>query len=332
MASKMSWVFYLALAAQYPAACPAQQAMNGAPQSPWIIVVKPGQTAAEAVLEAKRAHEFARYPAAEAAVLLHPTTQAPAGGSGYPRVSAGEIVSPTLNVATAPGLAPEIEIWFHAPAGLLYTIATFTSPHGQTLDSPYYYAGYKPPTHSSLTFQASQPSGARLYAEPGLWTLTSLEIVDLKYQATTYSAKKLAKLFPETTINVINNGAPDFTPPTISAGEILTHRVNLANPNAAFKANLSATDAGSGVATPIIVVNTSKTQQYAYQASQVLPLPSNGGTFDITIPSLVFAAFPGEWYVVAYGATDVAGNMFFEDRPEKVKAAFGDVRFLVGSF
>jgi hypothetical protein len=331
MASKMSWVFCLVLAAQYPAICPAQQAINGALPSPWIIVMKPGQTAAEAVLDAKRAHEFAQYPAAEAAVLLHPTTQAPEIQPGYPRISAGKIVSPTLNVDVAPGLAPTVEIWFHASAGFLYTVATFTSPHGQTLTSAFYNEGYKPPTHSSLTFEASQPSGARLYAEAGAWTLTSIEIVDTKYQATTYSAKKLAKLFPQATINVVNNGTPDFMPPTISAGEILTHRVNLDDPNAVFKASLTASDAVSGVATPILVL-ASKTAQFNFEPEQILPLPSNDGTFDITVSSLAFEAFPGEWYVAGYGAFDVAGNLFFEDRLQKVKALFGRVSFVVGSF
>ncbi|HEY0256130.1 MAG TPA: hypothetical protein VGC39_01710 [Candidatus Methylacidiphilales bacterium] len=331
MASKFNWIYVAALLAQYPAACLAQRANPAAAVRPWIVVMKPGQTAAEAVREARRAMDFARYPVAEATALLHPTTEAAAGESGYPRITAGKILSTTLNVAVAPGLATTVEVSFNAPAGVFSVVATFTSPHGQSVVCAY-YEPYVRPKHGSLTFQAPQTPGAGLYAEPCNWTLTNVEITDANYQMTTYSAKKLDKIFSATAINVINTGTPDFTPPTISAGDVLTRKVNLNDPQSVFKASLTAADDVSGVSTPIIVINMESKVPGGYEANQVAPLAELNGTFDIVIPGQVLGVLPGVWQVVAYGASDVAGNLFLEDSPAKVKALFGNVDFTVDYF
>lgn len=313
----------------FPAVSFGQQAAAGAAAGvPAVVVAEPGQAAGDAVKAALRAAAFARYPAAEAAVLLHRTTPAPGDQPGSPRIISGKILSTSINVATAPGLAPTTEVSFRAANGAAYVILTFRSAHGQQISNAY-YAPYRLQKHGSWTFQDYQGAGPKLYAEAGNWTLTSAEIVDGKYQKTTYDARRAAKLFQPAFFTVINNGTPDFTPPTISAGAILTQHVNLNNADAAFKASMTGSDDVSGIAYPILVVRSVANPLYTATSRGDLPLPQLSGTFTASIPAFDFLGITGAWQIVGYGAADVAGNVFMDDKEADVRAVFGKTHFHV---
>ncbi len=326
--------FCVALAAQFSIPALIQPAMaDSAPgATPWVVNIHPGQTPAEAVRAALRQAALIRDAGPARAILLRPTSDVDPGTPGAPRIIAGNVLTPSVNVAVAPGLAPTVQINFNAPNGASYATFRFQSPHGQTLSFTYFDT-HKPQQRGSWTIQGNQASQgtADLYAEPGAWALTSVELIDTKNQKTTYDARRLARLFPSTTLNVINTGTPDFTPPVVESGKILTRNISVSRANARFHVSLTATDDISGVEYPIVVVDHANVYPGGLAVSNSAPVPLQSGTFTASLPTSTFAPALGIWKVVAYGATDAAGNLFLDDKPADIRATFGDETFRVNN-
>jgi hypothetical protein len=327
----MSWSIKQAHAAAALAILSAGAALSPAARAalPLVVVLKPGESAEQSVRDALRDAQFARLPAAEAAVLLRPTNVVKPSAAGAPRITSGKVVSSTLNPAVAPGIFPVMTVNFQAAKIVMAVVLTFTSPHGQQLIST-----YEPPapklTQGSWTFQSENSPPAGLYAEPGAWTLSDVYITDSAGQKTDYNAAQAAQLFKPASFTVVNNGTPDFTPPTVSAGTILTHVLNLAEPGAGFRASMTVADDVSGVGASIIVVqSTAASARYPVTQAQTLPLPVLNGTIDTYIQSTDFKTQPGTWSIVGYGAVDLAANIFMDTKPADIKAVFGRTSFLV---
>jgi hypothetical protein len=87
----------------------------------------------------------------------------------------------------------------------------------------------------------------RLYAEPGTWSITKIYISDFAGYTTYSSGSKLLAVIARRTIDVINNGSPDFIRPTVSFGKLLTPKVSLSSPAPYFEAKLTVADDLSGV-------------------------------------------------------------------------------------
>ena len=130
-------------------------------------------------------------------------------------------------------------------------------------------------------------------------------------------------------LTVINNGTPDFTPPMVQSGKILTKNVSIGDPNARFRVSVTATDDVSGVEFPIVLVNHDGIYPGGLQVTNPAPQPLQSGTFTAEVPSLFFATALGDWKIVGYGAIDAAGNAFVDDKPADIRATFGDEIFHV---
>ncbi|HEY0256129.1 MAG TPA: hypothetical protein VGC39_01705, partial [Candidatus Methylacidiphilales bacterium] len=167
-----------------------------------------------------------------------------------------------------------------------------------------------------------------LYSEGGTWTLTSAEIYLEQLVGgaieTTYDQAQLEAMFTNLSVNVTNNGTPDYTPPIVSAGKILTPIVHAENPPGFFKTSLTVQDEISGVNSAFVIVEPAQSGGPVSYDEPAFPAPVFNGTVGNSIQlNGGGGALEGPYWIVGYGATDVAGNAFVDDNSADIKALFG---------
>jgi hypothetical protein len=327
MFEQSRWGLAAALVAQWSiSACFQPSLANSAPQPAGVIVLKPGESIVQAWHRATQAAALARHYAAIGAVSQQfPVLAAP---QTAPTITAGTVVSPSLNVITPPA-APTVQFRFSAPSGFIYAIFDFTSPHGQTLEAV--YTQYRQKAKGDITFQDfGSPLG--LYSEAGTWTLTSAEIYAGVGVETTYDQAQLQAIFTNLAVNVINTGTQDYTPPTVTAGKILTRIVHagLPGPKSYFRANLTVQDDVSGVNSVTMFVEPKQANGPLFDSTIQLPAPVLSGTA-VSYIELYYGGplVEGPFAIVGYGATDYAGNSFLDESRADIKALFGTPFFWV---
>lgn len=314
--------YVLALAAIAALPLPASSAVptdaNGMPAH---FRVANGQSLQQAIQEA-RFHAWidglrrARPP--------HATGGAVETNTKQPRITGGSVVSSSITVGQA-GSVSAVKISYDTgPSGLEGISLVFASPNGnESLDVNYSPQTLK--THETLTVE--QPGGAPFYAQPGQWQLVAAYIADYIGNFVPYNQAQLAKLFPTPYITVINNGPVDVTPPTVSAGRVLTHTVSLSSPVPVFEAKLTGADDVSGLYVPFVGIEQPQ-GSYSQVDQAPMPFPLLSGTG--TAYSSLFAGQPtGTWTITFYAFCDVAGNCFSDNSPDDVKALFGTTTFQV---
>ena len=253
--------------------------------------------------------------------LREPNAKPP---QGAPSIISGKVLTGRLLTASIPGV-PRAQVTFDAPNRLSSLGLVFTYPTGQFQMSSYSPAS--PGEKSGTTLiEEGQPSWG-VYAASGEWTLTSAYITDEQGIQTYYTGDRLAALFPQLKLTVLNTISPDNTPPTVTAGEILTPVVHAARPNPVFKVKMSVADDLSGVATIVLFIRdpsgTIYVSEDTYPAS-----PVKNGT--LLVKNDFFGSpSPGTWTIYSYQVCDVPNNCVMVDNPADIGKLFGSNTFTV---
>jgi hypothetical protein len=172
--------------------------------------------------------------------------------AGDPVITKASILTPTVNVAKAPG-QPAIDVTFKTGAsGLYYIYYDFEGPAPSDAQSSEEYVYFDNGLTSGTTkiqqlFTALGRS-FNFYSAPGTWTLYDLEIGDNADHCTYYEGATLTALLPHATIDVVNSGTPDTQAPKVSAAHIETPTVSRSAANAWVRVNITVSDNLSGVA------------------------------------------------------------------------------------
>jgi hypothetical protein len=246
-----------------------------------------------------------------------------------PAITAGKLLTPTLNVIAAPA-APEITVTFQAAAGLAIIGACFSSSASsqelclQDVLPP----GPPPPTAGKATIE--QPGGEggslSLYAAPGAWTLTDMYIIDVSGAHAVYNQSEIAALFTGgSTFQVTNNVSPDTADPVITAAKVLTPTVKLSSANPAFGAELTVSDNLSGVGE--ICIDVADPHGNEYSCGYDIPSSPRSGAVDTG--TSIAGGPAGAWTIFDYDVCDVAGNCVYDSNPSDIESLFGTTTFKV---
>jgi hypothetical protein len=301
------------------------QAAFPAPTSA-TITLQPGESVRAALQRVRRQQQLAGLLSAMTAVSKSaPAAAEAANGSTLPAIVSGQITSGALNVIVPPA-APVLQLNYRAP-GVYAMLLEFTSPHGQVLTSSYVGQTLHG-AQGTITFQ-DFANTLGLYAEPGIWTLTSATIsatINHSTVNTNYDQSQLAAIFTNPTMTVVNNGTPDFTPPVVSAGKILTPLVHLTGPHPSVDISLTVQDVAGVNQAYVVFAPTQTTLQETTNA--VLPVPMVNGPVPLEY-KFSLSSLEGPYRVVGYAAFDLAGNYVVDDTPADLNAAFGTTTFWV---
>ena len=249
-----------------------------------------------------------------------------------PSLASGEILTPEINVAVAPG-TPTIRLNIKpGSVGLFLIQGSLTSPNGQqSVSFQAQQPQYPPnPTRESLTIQVTSTfsnQGFGFYTEPGAWTLSNISLLAMDGTSVFYSAYQLAALFPSIKVKVRNHGTPDVTPPTIKSGTVLTPSISLSSPEPYFAAKFKVADNTSGVAN-LSMNFTAPNGAFGYGAYIELLAPVNKGKI---IAAMLFqpGSPTGTYTIASLDACDVAGNCVSDTLPAEIQAILGTTTFQV---
>jgi hypothetical protein len=243
-----------------------------------------------------------------------------------PEILSGKIISAVLNVAKAPAL-PEFSISYKAPGAIDYVSFGFFSPSGQYYSGIFYFYA---PSERAGTLLVSEPDyQLNLYSEPGVWTLSYIDIVDDDGSYAFYTTAELATLFPSNTMRVVNTVAPDVVPPTVLTAKILTPKVSAGGVFPWFEAVVVAADNLSGF-DYIDLLLQEPNGDIGYPASEYSSAPSRKGAI-VVGEDLSYATGSGlgTWTITGYQACDLADNCVTDTNAADVKKLFGNVTFEV---
>ena len=241
-----------------------------------------------------------------------------------PAITGGTILSSTLTVGVA-GSIPKVDIGYRTgPSGLAGLTLVFTSPSGNaSLSVNYSPQGLS--THNKITFE--QPGSPPYYAQPGQWQMQAAYIADYGGHFVSYSQDQLAALFPAPYLTIVNNGPADFTPPNITAGQVLTPTVRMSSKIPVFEATLTASDDVSGIYAPFVGIEAPG-GSFSQVDEALMPFPLPQGT--ATAYSTLFPGQPtGKWAITFYAFCDVVGNCVTDNSPADIQALFGTTTFHV---
>ena len=184
----------------------------------------------------------------------------------------------------------------------------------------------------TVKFQIPSPNfgfgGFGLYAQPGAWTITGLQLMSKDGNSTNYFGSELTALFPGIVLTVVNSGTPDVTPPTFGKGKILTPTVSIGGSSPYFAARMAVADDLSGVANVLVVALAPGGNFPAVFASANVPLPIQHGHV-IPYAMLPANAATGTYTIDSFGVCDAAGNCAGGSGAAAVKAEFGATTFQV---
>jgi hypothetical protein len=291
----------------------------------------PAQLAApsRASVELARQSEFLRARWAELAARgLTPATIV------EPSLGASKILTPSINLGEAPG-APIVQLALNAgTVGYYALFASLISPSGSHevgvgLEVP---ALPTNPEKRQFVVLLQSPftsgEGFNIYSEAGVWTLQSINLSSNDGQLISYSGSQLASLFPGLTVNVVNKGTPDITPPKAGKGKILTPTVSLGSTAPYFAARLPVSDSNSGVQSVSLSIIPPGSNFPSNSAYSPLAAPVKAG--DVTAYATFNASSPtGTYTISAFQVCDYAGNCLYKTSAADIEAAFGASSFEV---
>ncbi len=239
-----------------------------------------------------------------------------------PSLTSGQIITPTMNAGNPKSL-PVLKVGISAPGGIEDCGFTLTSPAGVD----YIFAGcFEPPGVLTGTFLAyagplfsgtsasggagsgfyvvNQPS---TYLQGGTYTLTAAQITDYSGKTTNYTASQLAAIFSRTTLSVVNNGKPDYTPPVAVSVQINTPVVHVSKANAYAKVTVKVTDDHSGARLVSLTAVDPSVAGAGINLAGASGVPTTDG--NITAFSVLPSNTPlGTYYILELFLEDAAGN------------------------
>jgi hypothetical protein len=248
-------------------------------------------------------------------------------GVAPPAILSGSIVTPTVSVTTG-AASPTFRFKFNAPGYYYENQVGFTGPSGQSIGFGYFIAPPGAEKTGTITFDgAGQPLS--VYTQPGVWKLTYAEITDLAGNKTVYDTDdQLDALFPSRTLNIVNQGRFDITPPVVSSGKILTPTVSLSSANPFLGVALTATDDLSGIYFVVIYLN--EPGGTAYSGSDVLEAPTQMLAGTIMGGALLTPGLPtGTWTITGYEVCDYTNNCLTQTNPSTLQQQLGTTSFTV---
>lgn len=246
-----------------------------------------------------------------------------------PSIVSGRMLTSSVNVGRAPGV-PQMQVTLNAgTVGTLYFSTVLQSPSGihsavATTFLPAYPAQAGNQAVSFLATPSQGSSGFGLYAEPGVWTLSSITMISGDGQFLSYDAGQLAALFPAPSVTIVN-AAADITPPTVGAGSILTPVVSVGGPSPFFAVNLSVADAQSGVSQVVVGFSGPPGSNVYLGANSALTLPLKKGQV-VAYARMAPDTVRGNYTITSLSVCDAAGNC---TTPPSAAATFPQTAFQV---
>ena len=250
-----------------------------------------------------------------------------------PKATAASILTPTIDVTQAPGV-PEMQLRLNAgTVGLASFQVALISPSGSHVINRFVEVPNYPsaPVNKVFKIQISENgSGLGLYAEPGAWTLFLVQLYANDGSVISYAANTLTPLFQgPSTVNVLNPGTPDTTPPEIGAGSILTPTVSLSSSAPVLAVKVPVRDDLSGVASGFLVFTGTGSQTARISASPVILSPAMSGSVTAAA-NLSYTNPPAGTYELTQATMcDAAGNCKQLSTPAEIAAHFSPSTFSV---
>ena len=243
-----------------------------------------------------------------------------------PALVGGSILTPIVNVQKAPGQAiVQLKI-DPGTVGYLGGSIEASSPSGQHA----LFASFAPPPYppgaarKPLAVLLQGPftwTGLSLYAEPGKWTLTGIQITPSDNSSPiSYDTAQIATLFGTANFKVVNKGTPDLAPPQFGKGKILTPTVSLKSASPYLAATLNASDDISGVASVYLQFTLSAQALLDTSSSLDAPVLSGKVVSSAYLPSTTPT---GTYTMSAIQVCDYAGNCVNDTSPSDITKAFG---------
>jgi hypothetical protein len=251
--------------------------------------------------------------------------------SGTCQITAGTLVTTTLNVAKQPA-APEISVTYqNCNPGFAEIEAVFNSAStpSQLLETSFTLGANPPPsTQGTIKFkQIGNPYGFgqfNPYSAAGTWSLRDIYIRDLSGTYTHYDHTALAALFNTLDLTLTNNGKPDTAPPQINSGQILTPQVSISS-HPYFFAKLDISDDASGLERSYVAVKgPGGSPQVLYYNYPHQPFRHT------TVKAYDYMGrqtATGTWTIYAVQACDVASNCTYIADPAGIQTLFGTDTF-----
>ncbi len=252
--------------------------------------------------------------------------QAPATGT-EPSLTGGRVLTPSVDVTKAPGL-PELQLAFNTgTVGIANLQVELSSPSGShNFFANIVLPSYPPPSGklviSALLAPEAVMSGFGLYAEPGTWTVSAVELFSQDGQFIYYGGSQIAALFTgPASVDVVNPGTPDTTQPVAGHGAILTPTVSLSNAQPYAAVKLSATDNLSGVSYGGVGFSLAENPSTTFSLSGQFDAPKPKGTLVLSylLPS---AQTTGQYSISSYFVCDYAANCLYDNTPAGIAAHF----------
>jgi hypothetical protein len=224
--------------------------------------------------------------------------------------------------------SPAFRIRFNAPGYYDENQLGFTGPSGQSIGFGYFIAPPGAEKTGTITFDgAGQPLS--VYTQPGVWTLTYANIIDLAGNETVYNtAEQLDALFPSRTLTIVNPGRFDNTPPVVSSGKILTPSVSLSSADPFFGVALNATDDLSGIS--YMTIYLSEPGGAAYTGNTTVSAPTQMLAGSVVAGALLAPGLPtGTWTMTGYQVCDSTNNCLTQTNPATLQQQLGTTSFTV---
>jgi hypothetical protein len=245
-----------------------------------------------------------------------------------PAVTAGKILTASIDVTKAPGL-PEIQLTLKSgTVGLESVQVTLSSPSGAhalfaSVTLPSYPPGQTKFVINSLLQSPFTNSALGLYAEPGGWSISGILILSGDSQFISYGPAQIATLFPAgATVQVANSGTPDVKPPVPGHGTILTSTVSLssAEPFAAVK--LNGKDDVSGIYSGSVNFSAPGGYPNVFGVYGAIDAPVLSGSLTMS-NALSSSLTPGTYTIDSFSLCDYAGNCVSDSDSADIDKHFG---------
>jgi len=251
-----------------------------------------------------------------------------------PSLGVSKILTPTINLSEAPG-APILQLAVHTgTVGIDIMFAELVSPSGKQSVTVEFGVPFPPGKTDKLQFDQllqspfSGEGGFNIYSESGAWTLESVTLLSNDFSMIAYSGSQLASRFPSLTVNVVNNGTPDVTPPKAGKGKILTPSISLGSTTPYFAARLPVSDSNSGVRSVTVSITPPGGSFPTDGAYSLLSAPVKAG--EVTAYESFSTSSPiGTYTINSFYVCDYAGNCLAGTSPSDIETAFGATSFQV---